>query len=241
MKYTIRSNRNTNHLYGVSERGNYSGEERGGSVQYYADNACGAMTRALANNGLSMGDSFGSLADAITELERPQDRSACKVCLKAARAQFQAEQDAERAEVTAEAVRTIDEIPVEAEVTDTVSGSVVTTLDAPMVRCVATAIHAKMGIPAVTEIEIPGLGESVPACQQCADYVNGQRPRAARVRLVGGPMVSHGADGKMTIHGLDMVRGPVDIEMDASTWRWVWAQMTDLRRAQPDYDDGESR
>jgi hypothetical protein len=76
--------RTTNHLKGVTERGNYSGAERGSAVSYYAENACGALTRALANHTVKPGKQFESLADAVRALKMPADRKTCKTCLKAA-------------------------------------------------------------------------------------------------------------------------------------------------------------
>jgi hypothetical protein len=88
MSYTIKYNRNTNHIAGVSERTRSNGGDKGGSVTYYAQSTCSVLS---SSPYLATGKSFERLADAVAALERPQDRKACKKCLAAAKAQIEAE------------------------------------------------------------------------------------------------------------------------------------------------------
>lgn len=81
--YTIKYNRKTNHIAGLTERTQSTGEERGGVVAYYAENACGALTRYRFADGTS----HESLADALSAA-RAGERNLCKTCEKAALAEL---------------------------------------------------------------------------------------------------------------------------------------------------------
>lgn len=91
MSYQIKYSRATNHLAGVAERTQSTGSETGDGVSYYAQSACAQVTRGNLANGRA----YESLADAVADLECPQDRKACKRCLAAAKAQLAAEQEAQ--------------------------------------------------------------------------------------------------------------------------------------------------
>ncbi|MFD9904800.1 hypothetical protein [Streptomyces sp. NPDC059063] len=91
MEFTIKYNRTTNHIGGLSTRTNGTGEERGGAVTYYAQSACPSLTRSA---NFVAGQSFESLADALAEA-RKGARKLCKTCEKAALAQLEV-MDAEK-------------------------------------------------------------------------------------------------------------------------------------------------
>lgn len=82
MTYTIKYNRTTNHIDGVVARNRGEGRELGGVIGYYAQNACGAITRGR----FAEGKSFESLADTIEAARKAGGRKLCKTCEKAATA-----------------------------------------------------------------------------------------------------------------------------------------------------------
>ncbi|WP_172385202.1 hypothetical protein [Streptomyces sp. MNP-20] len=86
MAYTIKYSRTTNHIDGVAIRSTGTGDERDGVVGYYAQNACGSLTRAR----LAQGETHETLAGAL-EAARKGTRKLCKTCEKAALAQLAAE------------------------------------------------------------------------------------------------------------------------------------------------------
>jgi hypothetical protein len=88
--FSIRYNRTTNHIDGIEVRTPEAGEERGGVVPYYAQNACGVITRGT----LAQGKSFDSLADAL-ENARKGGRKLCKKCEAAALAALEAAEKAQ--------------------------------------------------------------------------------------------------------------------------------------------------
>src|SRR3546814_10369414 len=45
--YTVQYNRSTNHIDGIDAKCTSTGEERGGVVASYAQNACGVLTREM--------------------------------------------------------------------------------------------------------------------------------------------------------------------------------------------------
>jgi hypothetical protein len=88
--FTVKANRSSVHIAGITERTKSAGEERGGVVGYYAESACGALTR----NGRRMqglGD-FEELADALRKARGAaasiSGRKVCKTCETAATAQL---------------------------------------------------------------------------------------------------------------------------------------------------------
>lgn len=91
MTYTIRYNRSTNHLQGIAERTQSSGGESGGVVSYYAESACGGLTRGIQNQSLMVGAEFRDISEAIRVLETDRNRKPCKNCLAAAKCTLKVE------------------------------------------------------------------------------------------------------------------------------------------------------
>jgi hypothetical protein len=87
MAYTIRYNRTTNHIDGISARTTGGGNDMGSHVSDYSLSACGALTRGR----FGAGKSFESLADALEAARLAGGRKLCKTCEKAALAQIAAE------------------------------------------------------------------------------------------------------------------------------------------------------
>ena len=84
--FTIRYNRQTNHIAGIGCKTQGVGNESGGVVGYYAENACGSLTRYA----LAEGKSFEGLQDALDAARITGGRKVCKRCEKAALAQIEA-------------------------------------------------------------------------------------------------------------------------------------------------------
>jgi hypothetical protein len=87
--YSIRYNRATNHIAGVGCKTQGTGEEKGGVVAYYAENACGVLTRGR----LAQGKSYEDLQGALDAARITGGRKVCKTCEKAALAQIEADRD----------------------------------------------------------------------------------------------------------------------------------------------------
>lgn len=87
--YSIRYNRSTNHIAGIAAKCTSTGEEKGGVVADYAENACGVLTRGR----LAQGASYETLTE-VLEAARKSARKVCKTCEKAALAAIDAEIDA---------------------------------------------------------------------------------------------------------------------------------------------------
>src|SRR3546814_10359583 len=92
--YTVKYNRSTNHIDGIAAKCTSTGEERGGVVASYAQNACGVLTRGR----LATGKSYRTIQEAYDAASK-HTRRICKTCAKAALALIAAE--AEQAEVDA--------------------------------------------------------------------------------------------------------------------------------------------
>ncbi|MFE3591959.1 hypothetical protein ACFXOY_31150 [Streptomyces niveus] len=86
MSYTVKYNRSTNHIDGLTVRTTGGGKDMGDHVSYYAENACGSLTRYR----FAQGKSYDSLAEALEDA-RKGGRKLCKTCEKAATAQLAAE------------------------------------------------------------------------------------------------------------------------------------------------------
>ncbi|MFJ9616698.1 hypothetical protein [Streptomyces noursei] len=84
--YTIKYNRTTNHIDGLSIRTTSTGEEAGGVVAYCAENACGALTR----HRFATGEEFETVIAAL-HAAREGGRKLCKTCEKVAEAMIAAE------------------------------------------------------------------------------------------------------------------------------------------------------
>jgi hypothetical protein len=89
--FTIKYNRTTNHIAGIEVRTVARGETQAqasarGEVAYYAQNACGTITRTR----LATGRSFENLADAL-DAARKGGRRLCKTCEQAAEAALAAQ------------------------------------------------------------------------------------------------------------------------------------------------------
>ncbi|QKY79579.1 hypothetical protein SEA_PHTOWN_96 [Streptomyces phage PHTowN] len=94
MSYSIRYNRATNHIAGIACKttSNQTDEDinRTGVVAYYAENACGVLTRGR----LAQGASYDSLEEALKAARITGGRKVCKTCEKAALAALEAEAEA---------------------------------------------------------------------------------------------------------------------------------------------------
>lgn len=84
--YSIRYNRTTNHIAGIAAKCTSTGEEKGGVVAEYAENACGVLTRGR----LAQGKSYESLDEALEAARITGGRKVCKSCEKAALAALEA-------------------------------------------------------------------------------------------------------------------------------------------------------
>jgi hypothetical protein len=81
-RYVIKYNRTTTHIDGIGARSTGGGNDQGSHVSYYAQNACGVLTRGR----LATGASFTDLADALADA-RKSGRKVCKHCEAAATAE----------------------------------------------------------------------------------------------------------------------------------------------------------
>lgn len=84
--FSIRYNRATNHIAGIECKTQSTGEEKGGVVAYYAENACGVLTRGR----LAQGASYEDLEEALKAARITGGRKVCKTCEKAALAAIEA-------------------------------------------------------------------------------------------------------------------------------------------------------
>jgi len=84
--FSIRYNRQTNHIAGIAAKCTSSGEEKGGVVVDYAENACGVLTRGR----LAQGKSYESLEESLEAARKTGGRKCCKTCEKAALAAIEA-------------------------------------------------------------------------------------------------------------------------------------------------------
>lgn len=98
--FSIRYNRATNHIAGIDCKTQSTGEEKGGVVAYYAENACGVLTRGR----LAQGASYERLQDALDAARITGGRKVCKNCEKAALAAIEAATPVEVEEPKAETV-----------------------------------------------------------------------------------------------------------------------------------------
>jgi hypothetical protein len=91
MSYTIKYNRSTNHIAGIECKDQSTGEEKGGVVRDYAQNACNSLTRYA----LATGKSYEDISIALAAARIAGRRRLCKNCEKAATALVEAEVAAE--------------------------------------------------------------------------------------------------------------------------------------------------
>src|SRR5690242_11532827 len=108
--FSIRYNRATNHISGIECKTQGPANDRSaetGVVAYYAENACGVLTRGR----LAQGKSYEDLQEALEAARTTGGRKVCKTCEKAALAALEA-----IAEAAANA-------PVEEPATETVEGA----------------------------------------------------------------------------------------------------------------------
>lgn len=88
--FTVKTNRSSVHIAGITERTKSAGTERGGVVGYYAESACSSLTR----NGRRMASlgNFDQLQDALDKARSAapliSGRKVCKTCEAAALAQL---------------------------------------------------------------------------------------------------------------------------------------------------------
>lgn len=81
--FSIKYNRTTNHIAGIGCKTQGPASDRSndtGAVAYYAENACGSLTRSR----LAQGPSFNNLRDALSAARKLSGRKLCKTCEKAA-------------------------------------------------------------------------------------------------------------------------------------------------------------
>lgn len=86
MSYTIRYNRQTNHIDGIACKSTGGGTENGGVVASYALSACGSLTRG----NLAVGKTYATIQEAYDAASK-HTRRICKNCAKAALALIEAE------------------------------------------------------------------------------------------------------------------------------------------------------
>lgn len=95
--FSIRYNRATNHIAGIACKttSNQTDENinETGVVAYYAENACGVLTRGR----LAQGASYANLQDALDAARITGGRKLCKTCEKAALAALEAVAEAAKA------------------------------------------------------------------------------------------------------------------------------------------------
>jgi hypothetical protein len=106
--FSIRYNRATNHIAGIGCKTQGPAVDRSaetGVVAYYAENACGVLTRGR----LAQGASYERLQDALDAARITGGRKVCKTCEKAALAQLEAD---------AKAIAEAKPEPVKAEVVE---------------------------------------------------------------------------------------------------------------------------
>lgn len=84
--FTIKYNRTTNHLDGLAIRTQSTGDENGGVVANYSQNACGSITRSR----LATGKDFENLTEALEAARIAGGRKLCRNCEKAAEAMLEA-------------------------------------------------------------------------------------------------------------------------------------------------------
>ena len=88
--FSIRYNRQTNHIAGIGCKTQGPATDRSaetGVVAYYAENACGVLTRGR----LAQGASYEGLQEALDAARITGGRKVCKTCEKAALAQLEAD------------------------------------------------------------------------------------------------------------------------------------------------------
>ena len=117
MSYTIRYNRTTTHIEGCDAATQSTGEVRDGVVSYYAQSACGSLTRY--GHSMGVGKSYEDAAEAL-EAGRANaaasGRKFCKKCELAAKwAVANAPFDPESDEFKAEKKRVNDELNARSE------------------------------------------------------------------------------------------------------------------------------
>ncbi|TQF03919.1 hypothetical protein E6W39_18885 [Kitasatospora acidiphila] len=93
--FSINYNRTTNHIAGLNIRTAGGGIDKGDRVSYYAQNACGSLTRG----NLAEGPSFKTAREALDYARIPGGRKLCTRCEKAALAMIEAEETIEAPEV----------------------------------------------------------------------------------------------------------------------------------------------
>lgn len=99
--FSIRYNRATNHISGIECKTQGPATDRSaetGVVAYYAENACGVLTRGR----LAQGASYANLQDALDAARITGGRKVCKTCEKAALAALEAIAEAAKPEPTPE-------------------------------------------------------------------------------------------------------------------------------------------
>jgi hypothetical protein len=77
--FTIKYNRTTNHIAGIAAKCTSKGNESGGVVADYAQNACGSITRSR----LADGKTYSAIQEAYDAASK-HTRRICKTCAKAA-------------------------------------------------------------------------------------------------------------------------------------------------------------
>lgn len=87
MSYTVKYNRATNHIAGIDAKCTSEGNEDGGVVQAYAENACGVLTRG----NLAASKTHETIQEALEAARTLSGRKLCKNCEKAALALIEAQ------------------------------------------------------------------------------------------------------------------------------------------------------
>jgi hypothetical protein len=95
--FTIKYNRTTSHIDGLTVRTTGGGNDMGDHISDYSQNACGSLTRYQ----FAQGKGYATVAEAL-EAARKDSRKLCKTCEKAALAMIEAEAQTEETETMTE-------------------------------------------------------------------------------------------------------------------------------------------
>lgn len=82
MTYTVKYNRSSNHIAGITAKTQSAGNETGGSVAYYAQSTCATLTKGKLATGASSDD----LGEILAKARTAGGRKLCTRCEKAAEA-----------------------------------------------------------------------------------------------------------------------------------------------------------
>jgi hypothetical protein len=173
--FTIKANRSTVHIEGIEERTRSLGEDNGsGIVPYYAESACGALTRS--GHRMQMLGEYEGIERALNSAELAtysiSGRKVCKTCKAAAeallKAQTEAEEEAAAAASEAEALAA-EGTPYQARMSDNYSLARITDLDS---RIEVMQDRLAIAVDYATMFRTADDAESVEACEKAIRLAN---------------------------------------------------------------------